>query len=129
MEIDEPPTLAVMKFKRLILRVVAASEAIAGATVLAYPPIGAQLLLDSEIAGAGIFMSRIAGITLISFGIACWPGRATGGLLGMTVYGGLVAAYFAVIGVTGGQTGILFWPAFVVHVVLTIFFAWALLKK
>lgn len=117
------------KIKLIVLRVVAASEAAAGLAVLAYPPIGARLLLGSQIAGAGIFMTRIAGIALISLGIACWPGGTTRGLVGMTVYGALVAAYFAVIGITGGQTGILFWPAFAVHVVLTILFTWALFKK
>lgn len=118
-----------MKLESFALRVVAVSEAIAGAAVLAYPPIGAHLLLGSEISGAGIFMSRITGIALISFGIACWPGRTGSGLLGMTVYGGLVAIYFAVIGMTGGQTGVLFWPAFVIHVALTILFGWALIRK
>jgi hypothetical protein len=50
--------------KPTLLHIVSAAEAATGAVLLAYPPIVVRLLFDSEIAGAGIPMSRIAGIPL-----------------------------------------------------------------
>ena len=115
--------------KPLLLRVVSASEAAAGLVVLAHPPIVVRLLLGSDIADAGIFMSRIAGIALIALGIACWPGGATCGLLGMAVHSVVTAGYMTAFGLTGGQTGILWWPALTAHGVLAILLTWALFKK
>jgi len=39
--------------------------------LLVYPPIVVWLVFGAEIAGAGILMSRIAGITLIALGLGC----------------------------------------------------------
>jgi hypothetical protein len=113
----------------VLLRVVCASEAVGGLVVLAYPALVARLLLGSEIVGAGIFMSRIAGIALIALGIACWPGGAARGLLGMTVYSAVTTVYMAGVGVMGGQTGALFWPAVAAHGVLSILLARLLFKR
>jgi hypothetical protein len=118
-----------MKMKSILLRIVSAGEAATGLVLLAHPPIVVRLLLGSEIMGAGIFMSRIAGIALIALGIACWPGGATRGLLGMTVYSVVAAGYMAGVGLTGGQTGILWWPALAAHGVLAILLPRALFKK
>jgi hypothetical protein len=37
----------------------------------------------------------------------------------MTIYSAAVALYFAYVGFAGGLTGILLWPAAVLHLVLT----------
>jgi hypothetical protein len=42
-----------------------------GAILLSYPQILARLSFDAEIAGAGVIMSRIAGMALIGLGTAC----------------------------------------------------------
>jgi uncharacterized protein (DUF4415 family) len=60
-------------------------------------------------------MSRIAGIALIALGFACWPGGVARVLQGMAVCSTVAAAYMAVVGLTGGQTGMLWWPAFATH--------------
>ena len=56
-----------------LLMIAALAEGASGVVLLAYPPIVIGLLFGGEIAGAGVIMSRIAGITLIALGVACWP--------------------------------------------------------
>ena len=58
----------------------------------------------------------MAGIALIALGIAGWPGPP---LLGMVTYGALVTLYLAYLGFAGGLTGLLLWPAVILHAILT----------
>jgi len=103
-----------------LLTLASVSEGAIGLLLLAYPPIVVRLLLGSEIAGVGIVIARIAGISLIALGIACWPGRIPQrALCGMFVYSTLAMIYLGYVGLTGGQ-GILLWPAVAVHAVLSI---------
>ena len=101
-----------------ILRLAALAEAGTGVILLAYPPIVVRLLFDAEIIAAGVLMSRLAGIALVGLGVACWPGPP---LAGMVTYGVVVTLYLAYVGLAGGVTGILLWPAVVLHVILTGF--------
>jgi hypothetical protein len=98
-----------------MLALVAAGEAAFGLVLLVYPPIVVRLLFGAEIAGVGIVMSRVAGIALIALGMACWPGPP---LVGMLTYSAVVTLYLVYVGFSGGLTGILLWPAVVLHVVL-----------
>ena len=63
---------------------------------------------------------RVAGIALIALSVACWPGPPVAGML---IYSAAVALYLAYVGVAGGMTGILLWPAVVLHLVLTALLA------
>ena len=99
-----------------ILMFVALGEAGMGVILLAYPPIVVRVLFDAEIVGAGVIMSRLAGIALIGLGVACWPGPPR---VGMLIYSVVVALYLAYVGFAGGFTGILLWPAVILHVILT----------
>jgi len=93
----------------------AVSEALFGLMLLVYPPIVIRLLFDSEIVRAGVLMSRIAGITLIALGVACWPDRNTlRAFFGMLTYNLLAVLYLVYVGVNGGA-GILLWPAVAEH--------------
>lgn len=56
-----------------ILRLVALAEEGTGAILFGYPAIVVQLLFGAEIAGAGIWLGRVAGIALGALGVACWP--------------------------------------------------------
>ena len=108
-----------------LLALAAVGEAATGLVLLIYPPIVIWLLFGAEIAGAGIVMSRIAGISLIALGIACWPGSDADNstprtLSGMLTYSLLATLYLAYLGISGEWVGILLWPAVVVHAVLTI---------
>ena len=99
-----------------ILMLAALAEAGTGVILLAYPPIVVRLLFDADIVGAGVIMSRLAGIALIGLGVACWPGPPR---VGMLTYGAVVTLYLAYVGFAGGLSGMLLWPAVVLHVILT----------
>ena len=74
------------------------------------------MLLGEELTGVAIPVARVAGIALISLCVACWPGPPR---VGMLAYVSVVALYLAYIGVVHGLTGMLLWPAVVVHMILT----------
>ena len=102
------------------LALAAVAEAGLGLVLLVYPPIVVRLLLGADIAGAGIVVSRVAGIALIALGVACWPGPPR---VGMLTYSAAVTLYLAYVGFVGGLSGILLWPAVVLHVILTVLLA------
>ncbi len=98
----------------LILAAIA--EAATGLGLLIVPSLVGQLLLGEALTGVAIAVARVTGIALIALGIACWPGPP---LVGMSIYSALVTLYLAFLGFTGGLTGVLLWPAVVLHLVLT----------
>ena len=115
---------------KIVLVVAAVAEAATGLALLAYPPIVVQLLFGAEIAGAGILASRVAGISLIALGVACWPsGEVKQALLGMLIYDLLVTLYLIFLGLGGEWVGVLLWPAVAAHAVLTALLAQAWLKN
>ena len=79
-----------------VLALAATGEAALGLVLLAYPPIVVRLLFGADIAGAGIVMSRIAGIALIALGVACWPDSTA--LAGMLTYSAAVTLYLIYLG-------------------------------
>jgi hypothetical protein len=103
-----------------VLALAAVGEAALRFVLLVYPPIVARLLFDAEIAGAGIVISRVAGIALIALGVACWTGTP---LVGMLTYSAAVTLYLAYIGFAGGLIGILLWLAVLLPVILTVLMA------
>jgi len=105
--------------KKLLI-LVAVGEGLTGVVVLVHPPIVTRLLFDAEIAGAGVSMSRIAGISLIALAVACWPDRNTRrAFFGMLTYSLLATSYLVYVGVTDGA-GILLWPAVAAHAGLSV---------
>ena len=85
-----------------------------------------QLLLGEQLAGVAIPVARVAGIAVIALAIACWPGPP---LVGMLTYSALVTLYFAYLGFAGGLTGILLWPAVVLHLILTALLAREVMRR
>jgi hypothetical protein len=109
---------------KTLLAVASVAEAVTGLALLAYPPIVILLLFGTEIAGVGDLVSRVAGISLIALGVACWPGGVMKqGLYGLLIYNLLVTLYFMYVGLGGAWVGILLWPAAAAHAVLTILLA------
>ena len=102
-----------MTKKVLILSAVA--EGITGLALLLVPSFAGRLLFSEELTGTGILAGRVTGIALIALGIACWPGPP---VVGMLIYSTAVALYLAYVGIVVGLTGILLWPAIVLHLVL-----------
>ena len=105
-----------------VLIVAAVAEAATGVALVIAPSLVGRLLLGEELAGVAITVARVAGIALIGLGIACWPGPPR---VGMLIYGAAVAVYLAYVGLADGMTGVLLWPAVVLHAVLTALLAWA----
>ena len=99
-----------------VLIFAAIGEAGTGLALLLFPSLVGLLLLGKELAGIAIPVARVAGIALIALGITCWPGTP---LVGMLTYSAAVTLYLAYVGFAGDLTGILLWPAVVLHVILT----------
>ena len=116
--------------KKYVLALAALAEAGTGVILVAYPPIVVRLLFGAEISGAGVIMSRIAGIALMGLGVACWPGNsAVQQLYGMLTYSTLAMLYLIRIGIRGAPIGLLLWPGVVAHVVLVALLVVALFKN
>ena len=94
----------------------AIAEVATGLALLIVPSLVGRLLFGVEFVGITIPVSRVAGIALVGLGVACWPGPP---LVGMLIYGSVVALYLAYLGLADGLTGVFLWPAVVLHVILT----------
>ena len=99
-----------------VLIFAAVGEAATGVALLIVPSLIVRLLLGEELTGIAIPVARVAGIALIALGVACWPGTP---LAGMLAYSAAVTLYLAYLGFASGLSGILLWPAVVLHVILT----------
>jgi len=99
-----------------LLVLAAVSETATGAGLLVAPALVGQLLFGVELNGIAVTVARVTGIALIALGVACWPGTP---LVGMLTYGAGVALYLSWVGLTGGMTGVLLWPAVILHAILT----------
>ena len=99
-----------------VLIFAAVGEAATGVALLIVPALVGQLLFGGALTGIAIPVARVAGIALIALGVACWPGTP---LAGMLTYSAAVTLYLAYLGFAGGLSGILLWPAVVLHLILT----------
>ena len=103
---------------KTVLVLAAVAEAATGVALLIVPSLVGWLLLGEELTGVAIPVVRVTGIALVALGVACWPGTP---LFGMLTYSAAVTLYLAYVGFAGGLTGILLWPAVVLHLILTAF--------
>jgi hypothetical protein len=99
-----------------VLIFAAVGEAGTGLALLIVPSLVGRLLLGEELTGSAIPVACVAGIALIALGVACWLGPPR---VGMLIYSAAVTLYLAYVGFAGGFTGILLWPAVILHVILT----------
>ena len=112
--------------KKYVLALAALAEAGTGMILVAYPPIVVRLLFGAETGGAGLIMSRIAGIALIGLGVACWPGNPdVQQLYGMLAYSTLAMLYLIRICIQDAPSGLLLWPAVGAHVILVALLVFA----
>jgi hypothetical protein len=105
------------KSHSLTLKLAAAGEAATGLALLATPAWVVALLLGGEASGVAAAIARVLGIALLALALACWPGPPR---LGMLVYGVAVAVYLGALGLSGAASGVLLWPAVLLHVVLAL---------
>ncbi len=108
-----------------LLTFTALAEVATGVALMVIPSFVARLLLGSELSGVAVVVARVAGIALLSLGIACWPGRDTTGnkspaLCGMLTYNSLATVFFIYLIIGGQFVGPFLWPAAILHGGLTI---------
>ena len=102
---------------RGLLALAAVGEAATGVGLLIVPALVGKLLLGAELTGDAVVVARVCGVALIALAVACWPGPP---LLGMLTYSAALMLYLAWLGLSGGSSGILLWPAVLAHLILTV---------
>jgi hypothetical protein len=113
-----------------LLRISSAAEAITGFAAIIIPSRVIQLLFGVEVSGVAPTISRLAGIALLSLGIACWPGEHfMPALRAMSLYNLLVAIFFIYIGLCSSFVGILLWPAGIFHFGIAVLLIWRLFNS
>src|SRR5262245_58437285 len=108
-----------------LLALAAVLEAVTGLALMIHPTLVAQLLFGDGVAGAGMALSRIAGIALLALGVACWPEREAGSgsapaFRAMLTYSLLVTIYLAYLGGVAHLAAMLLWPAVAAHVIFML---------
>ena len=107
-----------------LLAFAAIAEAATGMALIVLPFLAGRLLLGTEFSGVAIVAGRVAGIALIALGVACWPyGPGARALYGMLTYSALVTLYLLYVAIGGEWTGLLLWPAVLLHALLTVLLA------
>ena len=102
---------------RRVLALAGVGEIATGLALLLVPSLVGRLLMGQELTGVTLPLARVTGIALVGLGVACWPGTP---LLGMLTYSSAVALHLAYVGLEGGPSGMLLWPAVAVHVALSL---------
>jgi small-conductance mechanosensitive channel len=107
-----------------VLRLAAAAEAATGVALILVPQVVVGLLFGVTVDGAGVVVSRLAGMALLGLGVACWPaaggqsdGRARAAL---SLYNALALVLLAVVAQEGTLRGPALWPAVAAHLVMTV---------
>ncbi len=120
-----------MNWMNRALAIASIAEAATGAALLMVPSVVCRQLLGAEPEGLALQLARVAGIAILSLGIACWPGRTSSraALTAMTLYSVLVCGLLAMLGVQGQWIGPLLWPAVAGHVLIAALLGLSMLKR
>ncbi len=89
------------------------------------PGLVVGLLLGANLSPEILPLGRVAGVALLTLGLACWPGgqpigSSSPAFRGMLAYNVLIAFYLAYLGAVAGQGGLLLWPAVALHAVVAL---------
>ena len=98
-------------------------EAGTGVIVIIAPALVVKLLVGWDISADGTLLGRCFGIALLALAVACWPG--SGGVTawtfrGMLIYNALIAAFLGYLGAFEHVGGLLLWPGFGFHALVTV---------
>ena len=122
---------------KALLTVTAVIETGAGVALVCCPSTAAVLLLGSRLdAPASIALGRVAGVALLSLGVACWLARgdaqsraAMGIVKAMVLYNLGVNIILGTAGIWWKLIGIVLWPAVALHIAMAVWCIMCLLKK
>lgn len=119
-----------MTMQGRLLTVAGVVECLAGLAFFLSPGVTTALLLGAEPDSVGVMIGRVAGVALLSLGVACWGARADAGgaarmgtLRALTLYNagaGLLLVIFAAMGKAGGPV---VWTVGVLHLSFAAAFA------
>jgi hypothetical protein len=106
-----------------LLSVMGVAEGATGLALLVAPSMLVELLLGAVVdMAAGVTVTRVAGMALLSLGIACWLARADaasraarGLVAAMLLYNVAVVAILVLARMRLGLFGIGFWPVVLAH--------------
>lgn len=109
--------------RKSLLSVTGVLEAVTGLALLVMPSVVVELLLGAAPGTpVGITVSRVAGVALLTLGVACWLARedlasraAKGLVAAMLLYNVGVVAVLVVAWTSSGPVGIGFWPVVLAH--------------
>jgi len=112
---------------RWVFVVASVEAAAAGLVLIVFPSLFARLLFGAELSAGGVALGRFAGVALIMIALAAWPSQTTSRsgttiVRALVVYNVLATLYLAYVGIAGGLTGILLWPAAALHAVFAALF-------
>jgi hypothetical protein len=117
-------------------KVTALVEISTGLGLIAVPAVVVRLLLGAEIAGAAIPLGRMAGVALFSLGVACWLASfdvqscaARGVVTAMVIYNLGAVLVLGAAGLQSQPTGILLWPAVILHAAMSVWCIASLFRK
>ena len=107
---------------RMLFNTSAAIELLTGVGLLVAPALAAGLLPGDGLNEAGLAVTRILGIGLISLGVATWElpdvKERKSTRIGLCTYNVGVAALLTIIGLSGVAVGALLWPAMGLHALI-----------
>ena len=101
----------------------AALEVAAGVVLIGLPAAAGRLLLGVDPGGAGVALGRLAGVALLTMGLACWPtgdGATAQATWSLFAYNLLAALYLSYLRLGAGFDGDLLLPAAALHGVLAV---------
>jgi hypothetical protein len=108
----------------------AALECLAGTALLLVPGVSILLLFGMQPDPMATLLGRIAGVALLSLGVACWGARVdvggparTSTVKGITLYNGGAGLLLLAAAGSGRATGIVIWIAAILHLGLAVAFA------
>jgi len=120
---------------KALLIVMAVGELLTGVALCIAPSVAISFLLNTSIGeDGGILVGRIAGIALVTLGLACWLSRNVAGtslvmVRAMIIYNLGVAAFFIYGNLAEHISGIGLWPVVFLHIVLGIWCITNLVRK
>jgi hypothetical protein len=118
---------------RTAVTIAAWIEIFVGASFLLALNGQSQLIFGATTEGSGVHFAQLAGIALISLGIACMPSNLAGtrqvAVRSLFVYNIAATIFFAWIAVATTFQGVVLWPVVILHAVLTIVLALSLRKE
>jgi len=123
--------------RKSLLSVTGVLEAATGLALLVMPSVVVELLLGAAPGTpSGVTVSRVAGVALLTLGVACWlaredaASRAVKGLVAaMLLYNVGVVAVLVLAWTSSGPVGIGFWPVVLAHAGLAAWCAVSLSKR